>query len=532
MNLVLSIAIGEQYAAIAGLTNGTLKKYSEKIGADFLCITQQKISKTTPHWEKFQIYELLDKYDRIIYLDSDIIVRKDCPNLFDIIPEDSLGMFNEAPFTDRSKELMIDICRQYNIILSGWDNRYFNSGVMVISRCHKILFKKPEQEIFSYYEQTYLNAMIAYYQIKIKELDYKFNRMTCLDRYIGEDRHNSYIIHYAGFPSLSFVTDLIRRDLSRWNNGDFKYKKHIYISVSGGLGDQLCAEPAVRYMREKLYPNDEFWVATHFPELFRHLEGVNVCEQGKANLGDDTPYFIKQSLPGPETIQWAIVSHLLSHPVDYSSVALMKRTLPLEDKQIKFQLSEKDIFSLFAKTKITDFKDYVIIHPGKHWETKTFPKEWWQDVIDKISKFKKVIIIGKDEPGDPPTFIPGARGTVDVVCPKNGIDLRNKITLGELAVLLSKAKVLVSNDSAPIHLAGAFDNWIILIPSCKHPDHILPFRNKQNYYKAKALYKKLIIDEVESRPTQVYETSVDIKVDNWNNYLLPPQEVVKEIINI
>lgn len=537
MNLILTISIGKEYQKITELTHSSIKNYAKKINADFLCIDKQKISQTTPHWEKFQIYNLLDKYDRILYIDTDVIIREDCPDLFKEVPKDKLGMFNEAPFTDRSKELLIDICKQYGIILNNWNGKYYNSGIMVISKKHKNLFKKPEKEIFSFYEQSYINMRIAEEETEIHELHYKFNRMTCIDKFTGEERHNSYIIHYAGYPSLNFLLGLIPRDIEKWKNdkGNYEYKKHIYINVSGGLGDQICAEPAIRYMRKNLYPNDEIIIATHFPRIFKHLEkeGIEICEQGKVNFKMDTPYYFCQSLPGPDTVQWMIVSHLLCHTVDYASIALIKRTLPVLDKQLKFEVSLQDYSNLFDIIGIQDMSDWVAVHCGLHWDSKTFPVSYWQEIIDGLVRAgKKVCLVGKKERGDPPDYKAGARGTVNVKCPEGVIDLREKLNLGMLGALLSKTKVLISNDSAPVHLAGAFDNWIVLIPSCKHPDHILPIRKGHIDYKTLALYKKLIIDEVESRPTQVYPTSVDIKNIDWNNYLIEPKEIINSILNI
>jgi hypothetical protein len=39
-------------------------------------------------------------------------------------------------------------------------------------------------------------------------------------------------------------------------------------------------------------------------------------------------------------------------------------------------------------------------------------------------------------------------------------------------------------------------------------------------------YKKLLLDEVESRPTQVYQTSAAVECENWNDYLPDPTEIV------
>jgi len=144
---------------------------------------------------------------------------------------------------------------------------------------------------------------------------------------------------------------------------------------------------------------------------------------------------------------------------------------------------------------------------------------------------QKVCIIGKDQEGDPPDYNSGARGTVDIN-PQRTVDLRNKLNLGELGALLSRAQILISNDSAPVHLAGAFDNWIVLLPTCKHPDHVLPYRNGSVNYKTLAIYKKLIIDDVESRPTQVYPTTVDIAVDDWNKYLESPDIVIENVLKL
>jgi hypothetical protein len=522
MNLVLTISIGDIYTQMSQLTHPSIEQYARRIGADYLCIDKKQISETSPHWEKFQITSLLDKYDRILYLDTDLIVRDDCDNLFEIVPEDCLGVFNEAPFVDRSLELMIDICKKYNITLPDWNGRYYNSGVMVISKVHKKLFEKPEVEHFSFYEQSYLNMMIAHLDIKVFTLKYIYNRMTCMDQFTGEERHASQIIHYAGYPNLEAVIDIIKRDIVKWQDarGNYDYDRHLYISVNGGLGDQICAEPSLRYLID-LYKNDEVVIATHFPRLFKHLKAT-VVQHGKSNLRVDTPYWIRTSLPGPETVNWAIVSHLLCHTVDYCSIALLKRTLPFKDRQINFELGSPEKLYDLVGTK--NLKDFVVIHPGKHWDSKTLPVEYWQGIIDNFAKSRGVIVIGKSELGDPPDYIAGARGTVDVDASKV-IDLREQLSLGDLGFLLSEADILISNDSAPIHLAGAFDNWIYIIPTCKHPDHILPYRNGSTGYKTKSFYKRLVLDDVESRPTQVEETSADVKNINWDDYLLPVSEI-------
>jgi hypothetical protein len=453
-NAVVTLCIGDEFKKLSELTHPIIKKYADKIGADFINLDSQRLSTSTPHWEKFRIFNLLEDYERIIYLDTDVIIREDCPNLFEIVPESQLGMFNEAPYTDRGKELMADICRLYEIKLDKWNGKYYNSGVMVISQVHKHLFRKPVKEYANFYEQSYLNMKIAEAvnneEIEMFELDYEYNRMTCMDLFTGEERHASYIIHYAGCPQMSQVLSLIPKDLEKWENdkGTYKYLRHIHINVNGGMGDQICAEPAIRYLKKNLYPNDDVVVSTHFPTLFRHL-GVPVYKHGNFKGTADVPYFRMNSLPGPETVNWSVVSHILCHSVDYCAMALLKRILPVKEKCLKLEANSNAISSVEEMIKPHNIKDLVLVHPGRHWNSKTFPVDFWQEIIDGLTaQGLKVAIIGKDEKDI---------GTVKVRKKNGELDLRNAMTVDELVAIISQAKIVISND-------GVFETGHISTP--------------------------------------------------------------------
>ena len=529
-NLILTIAIGDVYKRMSKFTHPTIEKYANRIGADFIVVKETQCS--TPHWEKFlAIYNYLNKYERILYLDTDVIVREDCPNLFQIIPSNQLALFNELPFTSQRNQSLFEACKEYGITLPRWNGKYYNTGVMLIPRHFKQLFKKPEKEVFNFYEQGYFNAYIAKYleragnEYVIFELSYKFNRMTCMDQFTGEERFDSYIIHYAGYPSLEFVLALIKKDLERWKYDYpiYNYKKHILINVQGGLGDQICAEPVIRFLKEQIYKFEDITIVTHWPRIFRHLD-MSVYNHDEFKFKKDTPYYHVLSLPGPESLMWKCVSHLLSHSVDYIAMALLKRILPNESKRIKIEIDLKDTAELIDTLGVQRLDEFVLVHPGRHWESKTFPKEWWQSVIDGLhKKGLKVCLIGQDEE---------TRGTIDIEVRKGILDIRNLLSFGALIALISHAKVLISNDSAPIHIAGVFDNGIILIPTCKHPDHILPYRHGNQYFRAKALYKKLMCYEYESSPTTVYGSSAHYLPGDFYEYLPEPKIVVEETLKM
>jgi ADP-heptose:LPS heptosyltransferase len=147
-------------------------------------------------------------------------------------------------------------------------------------------------------------------------------------------------------------------------------------------------------------------------------------------------------------------------------------------------------------------------------------------VIDSLAEHFTVGLIGKT--------ISEEQGYLPVECPADGIDFRDSTTLGELIALISKAPVLLTNDSSPLHIAGAFDNWVMVVPTAKHPDHILPFRNGTQYYKTKSLCKKVLMQDLELRATEIDLDTINIVPEGKTiyDYLPDPETVVEEILEV
>jgi heptosyltransferase-2 len=92
-------------------------------------------------------------------------------------------------------------------------------------------------------------------------------------------------------------------------------------------------------------------------------------------------------------------------------------------------------------------KKFVVIAPGTKWITKQWPINYFNYIIEKLNKRKDTIIGiigGSDEKN------------LNIEYGRNIIDLRGKTTLLELAAVIKKSDILLSNDSSPIHIASAF----------------------------------------------------------------------------
>ncbi len=60
-NVVTIIMIGEAYRRMGELTIPTIRRYAEKIGAEFQIIDTPKVKKH-PYWEKLQIRDLANAH--------------------------------------------------------------------------------------------------------------------------------------------------------------------------------------------------------------------------------------------------------------------------------------------------------------------------------------------------------------------------------------------------------------------------------------------------------------------------------------
>ena len=525
---VVTVVSGDKYSRLWAKTGPSFRAHAERIGAELIVMGHHD-GLPSQHWVKLGIYELLKKrFRRLIYIDADAIIREDCPNLFDIVSEDSLGIFNEGKYTPRAICIW-EIMNTYKIQLPDWDRiAYYNTGVMVVSRAQRHVFKPPEEVKFirnSYGEQTWLNLQIMKAGLKVHELSHNFNHMSMMDRLTGVSRKASYVIHYAGPPNEEALFAALEADLEAWSRREYVHKPHLFIMIGGGLGDQVCAEPVVRYIREKLYPDAEIYATTAYPRLFQHIKGVHF-----SNAMPEVKLDAVHSLdthPDKHTAhsQYVVYSH--SHTVDYTSLVTIKRTLPVEDKEIRLEWNPED------EQEVWDIcpnpGSLVLVHAGRGWPSKTFPVVWWSKIVDRLTwDGYRVGLIGgtvNEEHAYQPLDAPWPN------VPNPIVDFRDRLSLGGLIYLLRSAPALITNDSGPLHVAGAFHNQIILIPSCKHPDYILPIRQGSTLYRTTVLYRKLVCEARPYRPSDTEAWNPKDVEGDILEYLPEPIEVVNAVKN-
>lgn len=427
--------------------------------------------------------ENIKNYDRVLFLNNLILLTPNSPDIFENVPEDKIGVYGSL----KQKEIIPD--------------------VVVMSKKHFDFF---DNKLYAFLiNENFLKQSLVENIEMLEPIGFRFNRKPILDSLSGEHRLKSYFINYndlVGVMPQKNIEEIMRSDLEDYKNDNYRKNFNVAVQVTGGLGDLVAAEPTVRYICEKLYKNDNVIIQCYAPELFAHID--RPIYKPEDMVPEASSYYIMTTLIGQENPHaiHGVVSPILVHACNYASLSCLRSELRRKDRQIKLKVDEK-AFETLDKKVDNKYDDLVLLHMGVSWESKTIPGEFWDVYIKAVRDLGKTpVLIGKDLEND-------FRGVVKDVNAEGCIDLRNKLEINELVALVSKAPVLISNDSFPVHIAGAFDNHIGLIATCKSAEYILPHRGDGDiFYKAQDLSKFPLYQDYEARPNYIEGSRVD-KVD-------------------
>ena len=268
-------------------------------------------------------------------------------------------------------------------------------------------------------------------------------------------------------------------------------ERNLLFKTYGGLGDRICSEPTLRYALNK-FKDCKISLVTEDPEIFSHLDFHEVFTLGKDKIDYDK-YLLFETITPPDdsNMVWLFFSHMLTNCVDFPSMCSMRLQLPVEDKEILLVGSKPTTLSKDIEIEI---ENGVFVHAGRHWQSKTFPASFWNRVLaGLIGHGIKPILIGGN--------LDDNRGTVNV---NTGgcIDMRGMLTPTESIWALQQAAVLLTNDSAPLHMAASGDAYIGYIATCKHPDLITHFRHGEWQWREKNFSKGGIWDIIDFCPNK------------------------------
>lgn len=176
---------------------------------------------TTETFYRFLILDILAVYPKVLYLDSDMIIRRDVAELYHLDLGDNLiGAALDPDFAGQCNGADVETRRYCERVLKLKDPfKYFQAGVLLLNVAElnktvtvKQLFDMSDTGIYKYSDQDILNVIC---EDRVTYIDMSWNMLTDCDHYrwhhvikfapryimdaYEESRKHPYVIHYAGF---------------------------------------------------------------------------------------------------------------------------------------------------------------------------------------------------------------------------------------------------------------------------------------------------------------------------------------------
>ena len=182
------------------------------------------------------------------------------------------------------------------------------------------------------------------------------------------------------------------------------------------------------------------------------------------------------NLFGPEERS---IFHAAQLHVEY----LKKIGIKAESRNLHFGLDEKDISFTdnFFKNKFTENDFVVALSPSGGWESKKCDPSKFAEIADAIyEKYqaKFLILWGPDDHEDA-LAIQNSMHSSSLLAPKT--------TIREGAALMSKAKLVIANDSGPMHISTAVGTPTLSLHGPTDPNLQGPFGDKHAWIRLEEL---------------------------------------------
>ena len=236
---------------------------------------------------RFLIQELLPYYSKVLYLDSDLIVKGDVAELFSVdLGDNLLAAVRDVDYCG-NLNMKDGVRMRYTKEVLGMHQPYdyFQAGVLVLNtkamrKLHPMekWLEFASDDRYIYNDQDILNA---HCQGRVKYLDYDWNVMTdCFGRIgnvfsfapcaifdaFNDSRNHEKIVHYAGAQKPWKVMGCDRFDLY------WEYAKDTPFYVQ--LSSMLHAEAVKQMMAEQAAIDDHECVVSEDSPLRRVVDPI------------------------------------------------------------------------------------------------------------------------------------------------------------------------------------------------------------------------------------------------------------------
>ncbi|HPY55284.1 MAG TPA: glycosyltransferase [Bacilli bacterium] len=217
--IVVTMAVGDSVKKMAEVTVPKIRALAKNWNADFHCFDSLDKEYGHPSCGKNMLWQFFDQEYRVCWIDVDILVKENAPNIFSIVPENHIGLVERGSYWKKGHVFHIieEYAKNFNLKypenslnIEGYSGRYYNAGMFVadantfpLDRDFVPFINLP----FAFIEQTLFNIKIHEKKIPVFELPWIWNAvdgMLSLEGSLSSLLKNSYMRHYTVYKSRLF----------------------------------------------------------------------------------------------------------------------------------------------------------------------------------------------------------------------------------------------------------------------------------------------------------------------------------------
>ncbi|MEX3788457.1 lipopolysaccharide heptosyltransferase II [Paraburkholderia sp. BR14374] len=143
------------------------------------------------------------------------------------------------------------------------------------------------------------------------------------------------------------------------------------------------------------------------------------------------------------------------------------------DTAMRFRVPPAARRSLDSKLRtlgISRHDECIVLHPGATAASRRYPPERFGEVATRLARETGAAVLLTGGASERALVEAVMRAAAPGVCAQL-FDLSGALTLAELAALLERASVLVSNNSGPVHVASALGTPVVDLYALTNPQH-------------------------------------------------------------
>lgn len=272
--------------------------------------------------------------------------------------------------------------------------------------------------------------------------------------------------------------------------------KKILVIRFSSLGDVLLTTPLLKSINEN-YPSSEvhYLTKSNFSGVINNNPHINKIIEADNNIDFAGLQKLKQDIKS-ENYDLIIDAHnslrslylrlfinakkLVFRKYSFKKfllvkfkINLMKDLLPISVRYCNIIPDNKYVYSLpeihtdessksaaerlLNELSLPSARKLICIAPSSNHFTKTYPAEYYIDLINMFEKDKYIfVLIGKGKDKDNINIIKSAAG-------ENVIDMCDKLSIPEMAEMVNICSLFISGDTGPMHVAEALNKPLVMM---------------------------------------------------------------------